>query len=318
MKKIIINFILSLFIICFSAHNAAADITLNLDEIDALKTLTDNVTEMAKEINHGSSKMMKYADMLICSAKHGRESYSTFSIAGIISISVHLISIFVWLAGWILLILGFFIMMLASLYMFDVSFNIAIVLVILPLGFALWPFGWTRDKLKPMIDALVHYTGVFIFLPLGIHIGVTLVEYIMNKAINSDANVGESAITFEQAFIEDRSDLISDNLGVTSLGFWMLFIAYLIAMRLIPLMATEFCDHFFGESLAGSPINDKITQAIAAVKKQTLGRAGKLGKDIAKHKMGNHIKGKGKKDGNFLQRAIYRYGKNMANTKKRR
>lgn len=64
-------------------------------------------------------------------------------------------------------------------------------------------------------------------------------------------------------FNEDKSDIIRDNLGVFTLTFLKVLVSYLVAMRIIPLMANEFCSHFFGGSLVGSPMSEKMTQAIA-------------------------------------------------------
>ena len=40
----------------------------------------------------------------------------------------------------------------ASFYMFDVAFNLSISIILLPLGIALWPFGWTKAKLKNIVS----------------------------------------------------------------------------------------------------------------------------------------------------------------------
>lgn len=296
---------LSIFLFLAVASPANAATGFNVEDLTALKTLNESVTKMALMINVASSQMMKFADMLICNAKHGAASYFTLSLA-VVSITIHLIAIDIFISGVILYILGFFIMLMASYYMFDVAFNIAIALVILPLGLALWPFGWTRDKLKPVIDGIVYYTGVFIFLPLGILIGVRLVEYVANNALGMD---------YETAFEQDQSDLIKDNLGVFTLGFLKILLCYIVAMRIIPLMAVEFCGHFFGEALVGNPINEKITQAMKMLKDKTVGRMGKYAGDVAKHQTGEALKGLGDKNGNVLEKSLHNYGKSLSKTK---
>lgn len=122
-------------------------------------------------------------------------------------------------------------------------------------------------------------------------------------------------------FNEDKSDIIRDNLGVFTLTFLKVLVSYLVAMRIIPLMANEFCSHFFGGSLVGSPMNEKMTQAIAVANQKTIGKAAKFGKDVASHKIGKAIEKAGNKrdtehGGSFLGRAMARYGKQMAKTKK--
>lgn len=309
--KIFTALILSLAIICFPVHEAHA--VFSFDQLFALEELKHNIVSMAYMINAASSKMMKFADMLLCYAQHGEASYAEFSVAGIVSINVHFIEPETWLSGAVFYVLGFFILMMASFYMFDISFNLSIALVILPIGLALWPFGWTRDKLKPMIESIAYYTGVFIFLPLGIVLAVNLIKGVADDAIRSGGG-----IDFDSAFEQGKADLIKDNLGITSSGFLKLLICYILAMRIIPMMAVEFCQHFFGESLVGTPIGDKLNDMLSATKEKTIGKAWKMGKDITKHQTGKMIRDQGDKKGNLFQRALYRYGDNIAKSTRRK
>ena len=82
------------------------------------------------------------------------------------------------------------------------------------------------------------------------------------------------------------------------------------------MMAGEFCQHFFGGSLAGNPMSERITQMLSKIKQKTLGRVGKYGKDVAKHQVGSALKELGNKDGNFLARTTYNLGKSIGKTKK--
>ena len=311
MKKIFISILLSLFIICSLTSKVYAD-DLNFSSIDRLN---NHIETMATHINHASSHMMMFADMLICHALHGEASYTSFSVPGIISINIHLVCLDILLSGVVLLALGFCIMLIASFYMFDVAFNISITVVLLPLGLALWPFGWTRDKLKPMIDSIAYYTGLFIFLPLGIFLGRKLVDGVADSSIQNTPSC--SGMSFVQAFDAGNSDCIRDNFGVFTFGFLKILLCYIVAMRIIPLMASQFCSYFFGESLAGSPLSETITQLGQTIKNHTVGRVVNYGRNVSKHQMGNAIKSAGDKNGNFFERVIYNYGKNVAKTKKK-
>ena len=284
--------------------------------LTSLEELKLNVAAMARMLHSSSAKMLQFADMLVCNARHGEASYQTFSIVGIVDISIHLIALDIFISGIILYALGFFIMMMTAFYMFDVAFNIALAMVLLPLGLALWPFGWTKDKLKIVIESIAHYTGLFIFLPLGIAICVEIVEQAL-ASFATDASNTIAAQTLAAMFDEDNSDFIRDNLGVFTIGFLKVLLCYLVAFKVIPLMANDFCDHFFSKSLAGNPIADKLKQGMEILKQHTVGRVGNYTKDVAKHQTGNMVKSMGNKDGNLLDRAMYRYGKKLGNTKKR-
>ncbi|MBP5694321.1 MAG: hypothetical protein J6X03_02555, partial [Bacilli bacterium] len=116
MKKIM-SFILLFFLFC-----SISKVSLAADDgtVEALDSLQNHIVEMSHKINAASSQMMMLADLMICNAKHGKESYHEFSIGDIISFSIHIIQPWLFLSGLILYILGFFILMIASFYMFDV------------------------------------------------------------------------------------------------------------------------------------------------------------------------------------------------------
>ena len=192
--------------------------------------------------------------------------------------------------------------------MFDVAFNLCVSISLLPLAISLWPFAWTRGKLKKVIDTIVYYVGVFMFLPLGIMVANTLVVSVVQEVTGAG--------DLETLFKSDNSDILGDKLGIITLGFLKLLLAYLVAFKIIPLFANEFCKYFFGSALLGSPINEKITQMVQTVKKATVDRIGKYTKDVAKHQAGKSIQKMGNENRNFMQRAIAEFGKDMAKTKK--
>ncbi len=311
MKKIFISILLSLFIICSLAKEAYADL-----QFSSVNQLSNRIEMMAKQINQSSSHMMMFADMLICHSIHGESSYTSISIPVIdYSIDVHFVCLDIFLSGVVLYALGFCIMLIASFYMFDVAFNISITVVLLPLGLALWPFGWTRDKLKPMVDSIAYYTGLFIFLPLGICLGRALVDGVASS-VTTNSHITCLGMTFKEAFDAGNSDCIRDKFGIFTFGFLKILLCYIVAMRIIPLMASQFCSYFFGESLAGSPLSETITQLGQSLKRRTVNRAVGYGRDVLKHQTGSTIMSAGDKNGNILERAIYNYGKNVAKTKR--
>jgi len=315
---------LSLLIVLFTlmAATPSAKAALFYDAPPLLSTifgespmdkLTNKVTKMSQLISESSSQMMKIGDMLICNSFHGQAAYAkitidtwfgSFNLAKFRALALQLFT-----SGVILYALGFFITVIASFYMFDVAFNLSIALFLLPLTLALWPFAWTKGKLKDVVLSIAYYTGVFIFLPLGILIGKQLVVDVINSVLPEGSD-------FMTMFKEDRADDIQDTFGFFTLSFLKILVAYIAAIRLIPLMAGEFCSYFFGKSLVGSPMSEKLTQMSSALKRQTIGKAGKFAKDVAKHKAGKWIESKGDKKGGFMDRVIARYGKQMAKNKK--
>ncbi|MBR5599579.1 MAG: hypothetical protein IKW39_06015 [Alphaproteobacteria bacterium] len=284
MKKITFILILSLFTI-FAPIKAQAG-KLNVPQISygnisggqAMKKLSDNIYNMAKKINKSSSQLMKFGNMLYCSSIHGKAAEWH-----ILEWKWKVISFELLLSSAILMLLGFIISMIASFYMFDVAFNLSISIVLLPLGIALWPFGWTKKKLKVIIDNITYYVGVFIFLPLGILIANAIAEEVIASAFGNSSDL-------ILAFENDQSDLIED-----MLSFWNMLgiiLSYVVAIRIIPLFANEFCNHFFSGQFAGGPISARLTQMITGLKKNTVDRVGKYGKDVVKHQIKRKLNGR--------------------------
>lgn len=305
----LICFIVAMFPLTVHADllaGSAVDFSKLLSAKEALNDLNNNIMGMTKEISNASSKMMKLADMLICNSFHGSAADVNFSVVGIDIISFKFVAFGILLSGLVLYVIGFFIMMVSSFYMFDIAFNLTIGIVLLPIALALWPFGITRDKLKLVIDSILYYVGLFIFLPLGI-----LMANMIAVTVIEDAFSGVSIV---EAFDQDKADLIQDALGIFTLTFLKVLLCYIVAIRIIPLMAGEFCEHFFGGALVGNPMNEKMTQ-MSKLAARPFQKLGKYGKNVIKHQTGKKIQKIGKNKGGILGGALERFGKRMANTR---
>jgi hypothetical protein len=209
--------------------------------------LVGNINNMAKEIHKASNKMMKFGDMLICASLHGEAA--DVGIDPILEI--RLIDLSLFFAGGIFYILGFMVMMVASFYMFDVAFNLVISIILLPLGLSLWLFAWTKDKVGIIMENIAYYTGLFIFLPLGILLGSEVVKTVIESALSPNV---------WQLYEQDRSDILEQQLGMIERPFLQILLSYIIAIKIIPLMADDFCSHFFGKALVGNPMKENLSQ----------------------------------------------------------
>lgn len=276
---------------------------------NAMEKLTNHIVDMTSKINAVSSNMMKLGDMLLCSSLHGSAADVSLEVMGIDVYSTKLVDPFLWFSGFILYMLGFFILMIASFYMFDVAFNLSISITLLPLALALWPFGVTRDKLKQVIESITFYVGVFIFLPLGILVANSIVQTVIENAINA------SDFNFEEAYFNDEADLISGNLNFFTLTFLKLLLCYIVAIRIIPLFANDFCSYFFGNALTGNALSQKAAQIAQMLKKQGK-KVGKYGKDVVKHQTGSAIEKKHKGKSGLGHAIAARMGRRLARTRR--
>lgn len=311
MKKFV--YILPIFLtIIFMPEQAYAadflgivvDFIVGLFRNSPFDELSNNIINLAMLINKSTAQMMKFGDMLLCSSLHG--AAADVSILGLDLGKWVAPSIF--LSGAIFYTIGFLIMLMTSFYLFDAAFNLSISVILLPLTLALWPFGWTRDKLQIIIKSIVYYIGIFIFLPLGVLIAKELAFTVVRDAFIS------SGFNFLEAFEADQSDLIEEHLGIFCKTSLKLLLFYIVAIRIIPLLAMDFCKYFFGSALVGNPIMDRITERGRQLIKRGK-RIGKFGEDIAKHQIGKSIENSGNNRRGFMGRVIAQYGKNMARTR---
>lgn len=292
-----------------SLFDAIGEFVSGLFTQSPMDELSANILNLAQLVNKSTSDMMRFGDMLMCTSLHGSMAVVKISV-GPLSLSLgHIISPCVWLSGAILYVVGFILLMMSSYYLFDAAFNLSISIVLLPLGLALWPFGWTRDKLKIIIDSIVYYVGVFIFLPLGILMAKEIAFAAVDEAFLS------SGFDFMTAYEEDKGELIEDNLGIFCLPFLKVLLCFIVASRVIPLMAMDFCKYFFGSALVGTPVADRIKDMAKSGAKQAK-KAGKFGKDVAKHQAGNKISSIGGRMGGKTGAALAKFGQDMAKTRK--
>lgn len=268
--------------------------------------LVTKIETITMKIHEASTKMMRYGDMIICASLYGKAAE-----IDLILFKIQVVDLTLFIVGGIFYILGFFIMMIASFYMFDVAFNLIVTIILLPIALSLWLFSWTKDKLATVMQNIAYYTGLFIFLPLGILIGCKIVTVVIDDALSSN---------LESYFDRDRSEELEELLGLISLPFLKILLSYVLAIKIIPLMADDFCTHFFGKALAGNPMKENVAQIAQMVKKHTLDKVAKYAGDVIKHQTGTAIKNAGEKMGGenpgLLSRAISSYGANMAQTKK--
>lgn len=275
----------------------------------ALKDLTLNIYDIAKKIHDASSEMMEIGNMVICNSLHGKAAEWKFNVLGLFDLSLgRIIAPNLFLAGIVLYIMGFFVMLVSSYYMFDVAFNLAISITLLPIALSLWLFGWTKNYLKKVIDSISFYTGLFIFLPLGILLAKAIVMAVIEDVIQDNASI-------RQLFLEDNADKISETFSIFTMSILKIIITYMLAFKIIPTMADEFCKHFFDKNLAGNPLGDKIKQ-LANKTKEKFKKLGKYGKDVVKHSMGKAIDTSGQ--GNFMNRSVHRYAQGLMNTQGKR
>ena len=96
------------------------------------------------------------------------------------------------------------------------------------------------------------------------------VNYIMLAWVVNIGIIAVRTVTWDQANIK-------------------IFLSYVVALRVLPLMASEFYGHYFNGAFAGNPISEHVTQLLSGLKNKTVGKVAKYGKDVAKHQINRYF-----------------------------
>ena len=145
----------------------------------------------------------------------------------------------------------------------------------MPIVIALWPFPPTKKKLSDVVELMIHCTGIFIFLCLGVTYLIALIEAAYGGTEGFD-QVYEYINSGQTEPLAEQFDLLSDN-------FLLLLFATIYGFRLVGKSVGDYTDKFFPDSTGlgnANPMHDRLTQATDFVKQKAM-KPIKRVKDIA-------------------------------------
>jgi hypothetical protein len=242
-----------------------------------LQNINLNIEKMYKAV----SNVMVIGQALNCHAVYTAKNNVT--IAGIHLFSYP--SITIWLTGTIIYIMGFMITLSITFYLVDIGFKLGLALIMLPVGIALWPFAWTKDKLVAILSMILKSAAVFAFLSLTITYTYQLIEAALD---GSDILV--------QNIDENKVDYVADNFTLTATMFLLCVFALVYGMQLIGSTITDYVDEFFPDQIMdkASPIHGSMTQMMDFAKQKVVAPVASYAKDVAKAQAGHVMIGTGK------------------------
>ncbi len=180
--------------------------------------------------------------------------------AGMIRLSaVNIPDIWIWLCGAIIWFFGFMMTLAVSYYLLDVCFKMGFMVMVLPVVIALWPFNYTKDKLKVCFSILLKSAAVFAFLAITTSYALTIIQ----------ASIGGIDELLKR-IVDGDAEYVADKFAPNGSQFLILVFAYLYAMKLIMGTINDFSEQFFPDKAIGnvSPIHKMTTQMTDGVKKK--------------------------------------------------
>lgn len=223
----------------------------------------------------------------------------------------------VWLCGAIIYFMGFMITLSITFYLVDIAFKLGFMVIVLPIGIALWPFPPTKNKLSIIISTILKNAAIFVFLGLTVSYTINL----LSSAVGDLADVFLDIDT-------NKTDDIAEKFQLASTSFLIIVFALAYGMKLIGSAIADYADKFFPDNMFGkgqsaSPIHGAMTQAMDFAKTELVAPAASYASDVASTQMGkatvaigNKLAGDGKGARGFVGGMMMRVGKKMQQHKK--
>ena len=243
-----------------------------------------NLYDTTKSISDAVATISILGDTLMCHASHAAKKKIEFGPIELASYP----DLSIWMCGGIVYFFGFMLLLSIAFYLVDISFKLGMAVVLLPIGIALWPFEWTRDKLTKIISIILKNAAIFIFLALT-------VSYALNMATTAIGNLDE---IFE-AINTSNSDVISQTFTLFSIHFLIVVAAFAYGMKLVGSTVPDYVDKFFpdggfGGGKSSSPIHHSATQMLDFAKKKVAAPVASFAGDVVKTQGGKALATAGK------------------------
>lgn len=222
------------------------------------------------------SDLLVLGDALWCYATHYGANDWTIGQHVLFSVpnfSILISGIFIW-------IIGLLLVFAVAYYLVDLSFKLAFAVMAMPIAIALWPFPATKKKLFDVISLMLHCTGVFIFLCLGVTFTIALIKASYSSIEGFDSQSGFAAI---YTYInEGQTEPLAKRFDIGSVNFLLLLFAGIYGFRLVGTVVDDYAKKFFNDSTgmgSQSPMHSGLTQMTSFVKNQAA-KPFKRAKDI--------------------------------------
>lgn len=246
----------------------------------------------------------------------------------------------VWICGAIVYFVGFMMTLSISFYVADIAFKLGFAVIMLPIGFALWPFPVTKDKIAILISIILKNAAIFAFLAITVTYSLSLLDAALDAKLNdeiSDSNpvlavifapikqaAAEQGLTWddlggmEKIFFmitNNVTDIIAKNFTPFSTYFLVIMFAMVYGLKLIGATITDYVDKFFPDKAFGkaAPIHGSMTQGVDFVKKKAVAPIVSYASDVAKTQTGRLVQGTGKLISGKYNKSIKNFVHNPAN-----
>lgn len=216
-------------------------------------------------------------------------------------IQLRIIRMNFYIPGMFIGLTAFFLSMAIGMYFIDISFKLGFAVVFLPLSLSLWPFPPTKDKFIENISIVIRNAMLFACISIGISYAIILIS----EGILSEGWEDFWTIVDDRLQLAEESDKYNDNMqrftesfSIDTTRVLIIIFCLFFAFKIVSSSVTAYLNRFFGEGALGSAENAMHhmgTQAMGTITNATIGKAGRLARDIAVTQAGRGMKALGNK-----------------------
>ena len=216
-------------------------------------------------------------------------------------IQLRIIRMNFYIPGMFIGLTAFFLSMAIGMYFIDISFKLGFAVVFLPLSLSLWPFPPTKDKFIENISIVIRNAMLFACISIGISYAIILIS----KGILSEGWKDFWLIVDDRLQMAGESQEYNQNMqkftesfSIDTTKVLIIIFCLFFAFKIVSSSVTAYLNRFFGEGALGAAENAMHhmgTQAMGTISNVTVGKAGRLVRDIAITQTARGIKALGNK-----------------------
>lgn len=190
---------------------------------------------------------------------------------------------------------AFFLSMAIGMYFIDISFKLGFAVVFLPLSLSLWPFPPTKDKFIENISIVIRNAMLFACISIGVSYAIILIsEGVLSGGWKDFWLIVDDRLQIvgESKEYNKNMQKFTESFSIDTTKVLIIIFCLFFAFKIVSSSVTAYLNRFFGEGALGAAENAMHhmgTQAMGTLTNATVGKAGRLVRDIAINQAGRGI-----------------------------
>lgn len=217
------------------------------------------------------------------------------------SVNLRILRMNFYIPGMFIGLTAFFLSMAIGMYFIDISFKLGFAVVFLPLSLSLWPFPPTKDKFIENISIVIRNAMLFACISIGVSYAIILIsEGVLSGGWKDFWLIVDDRLQIvgESQEYNKNMQKFTESFSIDTTKVLIIIFCLFFAFKIVSSSVTAYLNRFFGEGALGAAENAMHhmgTQAMGTLTNATVGKAGRLVRDIAINQAGRGIEAIGNK-----------------------